>query len=146
MGLKIFKALWFLSMLAVLANLLFTYMSLPENVVIRDDGEARIALPRDSFFYIMTALLAIVNVMVYFISRIFKKDFDFRAWFHGLVITLNIFFIISMNFIGLFNSGERFDYKRIDFIIYGSLGLFLIWTLAWPIYAAYKKFLIKATV
>ena len=146
MGLKIFKALWFLSVLAVLANLLLTYISLPENVVINDDGPAPLSVQKDTFFYVMTALLAIVNGMVYFISRIYKKNLDLRAWFHGLIITLNVFLIIAMNFIGLFNSGERFDYKRIDFIIYGSVGLFFVWTLSWPVYLLYKKFMVKEEV
>jgi len=146
MGLKIFKALWFLSVLAVLVNLLLTYISLPESVVVHDDGPDRIALQRDTFFYAMTGLLAIVNVMVYFISKAYKTNLDFRAWFHGLVITLNVFFIVATNFIGLFNSGDRFDYKRIDFIIYGSLGLFVLWIVAWPIYLLYKKFFIKEIV
>ncbi len=146
MGLKLFKALWVLSVIAVLGNLLLTYISLPQNVIIHDDGPTPLALDRDVFFYMVTGLLASVNVLVYFISRVFMKNMDFRAWFHGLVITLNIFFIIAMNFIGLFNSGERFDYKRIDFIIYGSLGLFLVWTAAWPFYVAYKRFFMKESV
>jgi hypothetical protein len=146
MGLKIFKALWFLSMLAVLANLLLTYISLPENVVVHDNGADRVALQRDTFFYAMTGLLAIVNVMVYFISKVYRTNHDLRAWFHGLVITLNVFFIVATNFIGLFNSGDRFDYKRIDFIIYGSLGLFVVWIIAWPVYLIYRKFSVKEAV
>ncbi|HTE33479.1 MAG TPA: hypothetical protein VK666_24020 [Chryseolinea sp.] len=143
MGVKIFKAVWFLSMLAALADLLVTYASLPATVVIYDDGIAPYALSRDNFFYMMTALMAVVNAMVFIATKVFKNDVDFRTWFFGLVITLNIFFIITLNFVGLFNSGERFDYQRIDFIIYGSIGLFLVWAAGWPFYSLYKRLFIK---
>lgn len=140
MGLKIFKAFWFLSMLVLFANLLYVYASLPEKVVIQDENGEFASLGREIFFYIVTFLIALVNVLVYIVSFVFKKDVDFRAWFHGLIICPNIFFAISLNFIALFNSGERFDYGEIDFVIYGSIGLLAIWAIGWPFYLIYRKF------
>ncbi len=145
MGLKIFKAFWFLSMVVLFANLLYVYASLPEKVAIQDD-EAFTSVGREPFFYAATFIVAFVNVMVYIISYLFRKDTDFRAWFHGLIISINVFFIISLNFIALFNSGERFDYGSIDFVIYGSLGLFVLWALSWPVYSLYRKFSTKESI
>lgn len=146
MGLKIFKAFWFLSMLVVLANLLYVYASLPEKVIIQDEGVSFVSVSREGFFYTVTVVIAFVNVLVFIISSIFKKEEDFRTWFYGLVVTLNIFFIISLNFISLFNSGERFDYRRIDFVIFGSIALFVLWSLGWPFYSLYKKIRSKESV
>jgi hypothetical protein len=139
MGLKIFKALWFLSMLAVLANLLYVYASLPETVLIQDAGASSISVGKEGFFYTFTLIIAFINGMVYLISGVYKKDLDFRAWFHGLITTLNFFFIVSLSFIALFNSGERYAYGEIDFIIFGSITLFVLWALGWPFYAIYRK-------
>jgi len=146
MGLKIFKACWFLSVLVVLANLLYVYAGLPETVVIQEEDTSLISVSKDGFFYAVTVVIALVNVMVYLISKVFKREVDFRTWFYGLVITLNIFFIISLNFISLFNSGDKFDYSSIDFIIFGSIGLFVVWALGWPFYSLYKKIIIKQSV
>jgi len=140
MGLKIFKAFWFLSMLVLLANLLYVYASLPESVAIRDETGDFVSLGREPFFYIVTFLIALINVLVYIVSFVFKKNVDLRAWFHGLIICVNIFFIISLSFIALFNSGEKFDYSQIDFVIYGSIGLLLLWAIGWPFYLIYRKF------
>ncbi len=139
MGLKIFKAFWFLSMIVVLANLLYVYASLPPTVVIQDQGTDSFSVGRDAFFYVVTAVIASVNGLVYIISNVFKRDVDFRAWFHGLIITLNIFFMVSLNFIALFNSGEKFDYSKIDFVVYGSISLFVLWALGWPVYRLVRK-------
>lgn len=146
MGLKIFKAFWFLSMLMLLANLLYVYASLPEKVAIQDESGEFASIDREAFFYFVTFLVALVNVLVYIVSYVFKKDTDLRAWFHGLIICVNIFFMISLNFIALFNSGERFDYSQIDFVIYGSIGLFVLWAAGWPIYLVYRKFNHKESV
>lgn len=146
MGLKIFKAIWFLSVLVVLADLILTYAGLPELVIVQDSESGRIAISRDTFFYCMTGIIALVNVMVYVVSKAYKANLDLRAWFHGLVIALNFFFIISMNFVGLFNSSEHYDYKSIEFIIYGSVGLFVLWTIGWPVYLVFRKYLVKEPI
>lgn len=144
--LKIFKAMWFLSMLAVLANLLYVYASLRDTVIVQDKGGAFVSLSRDVFFYTMTGVVALVNVLVYVMATVFKKETDFRSWFYGLVISINIFFIIALNFIALFNSGERFNYGDIDFVIYGSVSLFVLWALAWPVYLIYRKIYNKQSI
>ena len=139
MVLKLFKAVWFLSMLVTLAILLFNYAGLPETVVVQEEGASAFRLSRDAYFYSMTAMIAIVNMMVFPIARVFVTKPDFRTWFYGLVIALNFFFIVSMNFVGVFNSGEKFDYNQIRYIIYFSVGLFIAWSISWPIYLIYRR-------
>jgi predicted permease len=84
--------------------------------------------------------------MVYLFSKKLAPKEDFRTWLHGLVITLNIFFIIGMSFISLYNSTERFDFSRIGFIIYGSVGLVAAWALSWPVYLTVKRLTAKQPV
>lgn len=139
MILKIFKAVWFLSVLATLALLLFNYAGLPESVVVQQQGVDAVRISRETFFYLMMAITGIVNFMVFPIAKIYKTNEDFRSWFYGLVIALNFFFIVSMNFVALFNSGEKYDYSRINIIIYGSVGLFVLWMIGWPVYLLFKK-------
>jgi hypothetical protein len=146
MVLKLLKAIWFLSMLVTLGALLYVYASLPQVVLVQDDTEARVAISNELFFYIAMFLIAVCNALVFVMAKVFKTKEDLRAWFFGLIISLNIFFIIGMNFISLYNSVEKFDYDRIAVIIYGSLGLIILWTVAWPVYAIFKRSDLKSLI
>ena len=146
MALKIFRAVWFLSVLSVLANLLYIYATLPGQVIIQEDGATQISVDREIMFYSVVIVLALVNVLVYVISKFFPRDEDFRAWFHGLILTINIFFIVGISLVGLYNSTEKFDYSRIGFVVYGSLGLILVWAVSWPIYRVVRGLSVKQSV
>jgi hypothetical protein len=146
MSVKIFKAVWFLSMLAVLATLLYTYAALPLDVVVNENGGSFISIGKDNFFYFAAALIAVINTMVFVVNKFYGKEMDFRTWFYGLVICLNFFFVVALNFISLYNSGDEFDYSRIEFLILGSTGLFVVWALGWPVYSLFKKFYLKESV
>lgn len=146
MSVKIFKAVWFLSMLGVLLILLYCYAGLPMDVVVNENGGSLISVGRDAFFYMAASLVALVNSLVFVVNRFYTKELDFRTWFYGLVICLNFFFVVALNFISLYNSGDAFDYSRIEYLILGSTFLFVVWALGWPIYSVYKKFYIKEQV
>lgn len=124
---RIFRSVWFLSVLVVLAVLLYHYASWPEEVVIGQGDVNFIKLSRDTFFYTALVILAFVNVSVY-ISRTFARKVDaFVAWFYGFVAVINFFLIIALSFISLFNSSENYRFGEIGFIIYGSLFLIGAW-------------------
>lgn len=146
MSVKIFKAVWFLSMLAVLVNLLFTYASLPLDVVVNENGGSFVSVGKDNFFYLAAALIAVINALVFVVNKFYDKEMDFRTWFYGLVICLNFFFVVALNFISLYNSGDEFDYSRIEYLILGSTALFVVWALGWPVYSVYKKISAKESV
>jgi hypothetical protein len=146
MSVKIFKAVWFLSMLAGLVNLLFAYASLPLDVVVNENGGSFISVGKDNFFYVAAALIAIINALVFIVNKVYDKKMDFRTWFYGLVICLNFFFVVALNFISLYNSGDEFDYSRIEYLITGSTSLFVVWALGWPMYSIYRKIYVKGSV
>lgn len=144
MALKIFKAFWFLSVVLVVADALYTYAALPEHVVVREEVTGQIAIGRDAFFYSTIAFIILVNALVYLIAKIQKHRPDFRTWFYGLMMAVNVFFVIALSFIALYNSSEKFDFGRIDFAIYGSVLLIAVWALTWPVYSIYRKFSVKS--
>ncbi len=144
MILRIFKAVWFLSLLAALANLLWVYAGLPEQVIIQEDMGGRIEANRDFFFYVLTFLIVVVNVLVYLFKKL--QGEDFRAWFHGLVITINLFLVLAMNVVQTYNSGENFNFGKIGFILYTSVALVVLWSVSWPIYSLFRKNVAKQPV
>lgn len=141
MILRIFHACWFISLVVVTVVLLYAYASLPENVVVYSEDITIMKIARDTYFFLVLGMLAVINMMVFVIARIMVRKKRFRMWFSGLVITFNIFFIVGINFVALYNSGEVYSYQRLQAIIYTSIGLFSVWTVGWPFYIGYRRFL-----
>jgi len=141
MTLKIFRVVWFFSILGVLGFFLYTYAALPDPIVVMDDAE-QISIGKEVWFYTVLLLIAVFNMFVYVFRSLYRNRPEgdaFVAWFYGLVISLNLFFIVAVSYISLFNGGERFEYQRIGFIVYGSIGLMVAWVLAWPVYLIFAK-------
>ncbi len=139
MAVKIFRMIWFLSLLAVTGILLYQYANLSQSVVVMEDGGEMISISRDSFFYIVIAFICVLNVLVFIVGKLNAADENFRSWFYGLIISLNFFFIIAISFITLYNGGEKYDYQRLQYIIYAALGLFMGWAILWPLYWGFKR-------
>ena len=146
MALKIFRAVWFLSVLAVLARLLFGYAGWQEGLVVLEDGDEQLVIGKEALFYSVLGILTIVNVVVYIFGKVYEHQEALRTWIHGLVTSINVFFIVGLSLIGLYNSAEKFNYEQIDFIIYGSVGLIVLVALVWPVYSLYQKIFIKEAV
>lgn len=147
MILKIFRVVWFFSILAFLGFFMYVYASLPEPVVVMEDPE-QITLGKEIVFYSILITMAVFNTFVYVFRSLNKTEEGeaFVSWFYGLVICLNLFLIVAVSYLSLFNSGERFEYGRIGPIIYGSVTLMVLWAFSWPIYLAARKFLPKKAV
>lgn len=140
-----FKAIWFLSVLVVLVNLLFVYASLPEAVTIMDDADGQ-ALSREWLFYTVMLAIVMINVLVYLFKRMFPEAEHLRAWFHGFIVTINIFFVISMQAVNVYNSAENYDHNRLVYFIGGGVALILLWAAIWPLYLVYQKIFVKELV
>ncbi|HZY80137.1 MAG TPA: hypothetical protein VFE50_11485 [Cyclobacteriaceae bacterium] len=147
MILKIFRVVWFFSVAAFLGFFMYVYASLPEPVVVMETPE-QITLGKETVFYAILITMAVFNMFVYVFRSLNKTEEGegFVAWFYGLVICLNLFFIVAVSYLSLFNSGERFEYGRIGPIIYGSVGLMVLWAFSWPVYLAGRKFFPKKAV
>ncbi|HEV8515175.1 MAG TPA: hypothetical protein VGQ59_17960 [Cyclobacteriaceae bacterium] len=146
MALKILKVIWVFSLLGTMASFMYVYAGLPENVVVNENPQT-IALSKETFFYIVLGVIAVANALVFVVTRIFsEKESDFKAWFYGLIACTNLFFVIGLSFISLYNSNEKYDFARLGTIIYGSVGLLLVWATSWPVYNVLQKFFRKQPV
>jgi hypothetical protein len=143
MILKIFKGVWFFSLLALFVVFFYVYAGLPEEVVLSASEES-LSISRNGFFYATIMLFAMLNVLVFVVTKLLSNgDQVFSSWFYGLIITFNFFFLASLGFIHVFNGGDRYDYSRMGPAMYGSLILLCVWMISWPIYLGYKKILAK---
>jgi hypothetical protein len=141
MILKIFRVVWFFSVLAVLGFFMYTYASLPDPLVILD-SEEQLVIGKEVWFYAILAVVAIFNMFVFVLRSLHRnrrEEEGFVTWFYGLVIFFNLFMIVAVSYISLFNGGERFEYQRIGIIIYGSIVLMVAWACGWPVYLLGRK-------
>jgi len=137
MVLKIFKAIWFFSLFALLGAFMYIYAALPVTVMVNDV----ISLSKETLFYSVLALLALVNTMVFVVNKIFPdKEVHFKSWFAGLISCANLFFIVGLALIWVSNAEEKYNYESVGFIVYGSLFLLAGWAIAWPVYRITEKF------
>lgn len=151
MYLKIFRAAWFMSVLVFLAALLMAYAALQEQVSLPFSSAefgGLLTFSRETFFYSFLGVGAFINVLPYVVGATLKKKTyePFRTWFHGMLITFHAFLIVSINFIEVYNSGASYNFDKISFVIYGSIGLIVLWAIAWPLYLIYAKYSNKQLV
>jgi hypothetical protein len=143
---KIFKGIWLSSLLATMAVFLYVYASLPESVAVME-GEATRFISRNSLFYSTLGFLAAFNALIFVGSRLFRKsDPYFMAWFYGLIGIFNVFIIVGLQYLNLYNSGEKFNYESIGGIIYGSIVLVVIWSILWPVSLVIRRIATKQQI
>jgi hypothetical protein len=138
----LFKGVWFFSLLGLLGVFFYVYASLPERVIVYGELET-ITVSKEVLFYVSIVVIAIWNVLVYLIPSLLKPSSPFMVWVCGLIICLNLFFAMTVSYINVFNSNERYNYSSIGFIVYGSLVLLALWSIGWPCYLVFKKFIRK---
>jgi len=136
--------MWFLSVMVVLANLLYVYASLPETVIIQENEQ--VSLTREWLFYILLLIIVVINALVYLFKLMFQESENLRAWFHGFIITINIFLIVSMQALNVYNSNETFNHSLVVLYLTGSISLIILWAAFWPVYLIFQKFRFKQTV
>jgi hypothetical protein len=142
MVLKIFKGVWFFSLLGLLFMFFYMYAGLPETVNLLEDGT--LSISRNGLFYFSITIIALVNVMVFAVRNLIgKQNEGFTSWFYGLIISINVFFIVSFGLLSIINSGDRYDYGRMAPAIYGSLILICAWIIGRPVYLLSQKFISK---
>jgi len=143
MALRIFRSVWLLSVVAILAALLYHYASLPEEVIIGQQEIYFISFARDTFFYILVAILTFINVTVFVAKKYARKSEEFQSWFYGFIAVINFFLIIALSFVSLFNSNESFRFNQIGFIVYGSMLLIGAWIVGGLAYWQIQKLRLK---
>lgn len=140
MILKVFRGVWFLSLMAAMANLMYVYAGLPEQVVVQEEGVNTTAVSKETAFYAWLAILGMANLLVYVAGKKRVPSEALRTWFTGLIVCLNLFFIIAFSFIGLYNSSESFDFSRAGLVLFISLGLIGAWVVGGAIYGLVRRF------
>ena len=134
---RFIKAVWFFSLFASLANLLYVYAGLSQQVVYGDEIQGWLS-DKENFFYIALAILTISNFSFYALSKNMKYKNEVLNsllinWQLSFAVVLNLFYVVGLNFIFLLNSGEKFNYDSFGYLVFVAFGLILAWLVALPV-------------
>ncbi len=135
---KILRAVWFFSLLLLLALFFYSYAGWPDPLVL-DESLSPITISKDGLFYSILLCVGFTSVLAFGVGRWKQGRESFRSWFFGLITCFHLFAGMSINFISIFNSSEKFDFGRLAVVIYGSLILMLAWAASWPLIYFFGK-------
>lgn len=126
-----------LSIIVLIIVFFVSYAGLPEQVLLLldDQGNPTQYLDRNYYFYGILSLLIISNVLIYILAIMLNKSTKSTAQIMSnyimlLPVFVNIFFSVSLTFVGILNGQENFDYSSFAPFIYLSLSLMGVWALA----------------
>lgn len=141
---RLIKALWFTTLLALAAFLLFVYAGFREDQIIYiSDGLSGVG--KEIFFFLSLFGIVLVNFTLYTMNwQLRKRDNHYsefmKGWLLGLAAGLNFFLIVVLSFVQVYNGGENFDYAYFGYLIFISLGVIIIISASLPIFMIRQKF------
>lgn len=135
--LKIFKFIWFVSLFAGLAALLWSYASVPSTVNISEIS----SIGKEPFFYLALFFLTFSNFTLYGIgkNKVIRNYGYLLMWKYSFGIIINGFFMASVMFINIYNSTEPFDYNNFGYLILVFLALMVGWLLILPFLIIFRN-------
>ena len=138
---NVFSWLRVVSMMFFLGALLLIYAYLPERVSLYSDnlGTPVYFVERGLFFYCAFGFFVLANLMFFvfnkmldrvpvtgrkgfFTSDLFKEKT--MIWLEIFVSLVNIFFVTSLVFLGVYNNPQTFHWANFSYLVY--FGVFLI--------------------
>ncbi|MCF6352502.1 MAG: hypothetical protein L3J06_05795 [Cyclobacteriaceae bacterium] len=138
MTFRIINALRIISIIVLVLVFFISYAGLPEQVLVLldNDGNPTQYIDKNYFFYGTLFLLIITNLLFYTLANLLLKGGEVKTQLNGMYILalsaiVNIFFAVTLTFLAIINGQENFDYNSFAPFIYLSLGLFIVWLLAY---------------
>jgi len=144
---KVLKFFTTVSILLFLVVILIVYAFIPEpsGLLFNKDGVIIYEASKDSFFY--SSLF--IFVLIQFLFMIFNKTILVRievshfkkisVWLQGMILSINLFIILMIIFIGLANNAIDYSFTSIKFLAYLAPSIVVIWLATLPFYVFFPK-------
>lgn len=151
---KFVNVAWFFTFLGFFAALMLSYTFLPEQVGVQANeiGDASIFITKESFFYTGLVVFAACNIICFFFIRMMdaipaSSGFYFRneyfkdnitGWFAGFVTIINLFLMLAIVYIALFNHQGDYHISQFSALVYLP-PILVILSLAWLAYIFHNR-------
>lgn len=134
------------SIIVFLVTLIVVYAFLPDpaGILFNENGLTIHETPKNTFFYSALFLFVISQIILILFKRgvMFKMKLKFSniiTWFQGFHLSVNLFIILMLTFIGLANNAVDYTFSSIQFISYLAPLLVIAWLVTLPIFLLLKK-------
>lgn len=134
---RFIRAFWYLSVLIVFFGLMYSFASLPTEVLYSEEFST---IPKDTYFYGALVIIAITNFTLYALARQMGQQkrstplsVALQSWLFGLNFSLNLFFFVALMFVMMYNSNEKWDFELLGYGIYLSIGTIVLTIISFPI-------------
>lgn len=151
---KVIKLLYTLSILIFLGVLLYVYAFLPNIIGVYFDGSgsAQFSMHRADFFYAALGLFVLTNGAIILYRKMNRGSLNLSVsefgemsvpeqvyhWLMGLSLVINVIYVFSIMFVGMYHNSEHFDIKDYVALIYIGPLLLAGW-IFWFIYLQFSK-------
>lgn len=124
---KFSKPFWLITFFLTAVVFIYAYANLDNQVSYYQNPYtlAKLYISRESFFFIGLATIAVTNLALYAFSKLIRSSSVspeyFKAlgtWFISMAGISNVFLLISLVFILLFNRLDQFDPRIMGFFLY----------------------------
>jgi len=143
---KFLKFFTTVSIIIFLVALIIVYAFLPDplGILFNENGLTIHEMSKDTFFYSILFLFVISQIILI----LFKKGVMFKTklkrpniitWFQGFHLSINLFIILMLMFIGLANNAVDYSFRSIQFISYLAPLIVIVWLVILPIFLLLKK-------
>jgi len=134
------------SIIIFLVALLLVYAFLPDplGLLFNEDGLAIREMSKNTFFYSTLFLFVISQIILILfkngslIKMKLKREY-LNTWFQGFHLSINLFVILMLIFIGLANNAVDYSFSSIQFINYLAPLVVLVWLVILPVLLIHKK-------
>jgi hypothetical protein len=138
---KIIGFLWGVSILIYLGILLVVYAYMPDAVAYQTDemGNYKDFVSKDTFFYTLLVSFSVANAIFFIFRKTLEAankpgsflgsgDFKevFLTWFVSFMLVVNIMFIFTTIFMGIFNNQDYLTLSRFGLLAYIGPSLVVI--------------------
>ena len=143
---KFLKFFTSVSIIIFLVALLIVYAFLPDplGLLFNEDGLPMREMSKNTFFYSTLFLFVISQIILILFKngRLFKMKLNREyliTWFQGFHLSINLFVILMLIFIGLANNAVDYSFSSIQFINYLAPLVVLVWLVMLPLLLLLKK-------
>jgi len=143
---RVLKSFTTLTIILYVPVLLLVYAFLGEKcgIIFTESGEALFLITKNEFFYYFLFSFFLFHVIIYLYkkSSVTKNKDNSKPifiWLQGMVLAINIFFILMTVFIGFANNAIDYTFESIKFIGYAGPAFIMIWLIAFPVFLLKKK-------
>ena len=138
---KFLKFFTNISVIIFLPALLLVYAFLPDplGILFDKDGSTVHELSKDTFFYALLFMFVIIQTILILFKRGTGKKLNVKrpyihTWFQGFHLTVNLFILLMLIFIGFANNAIDYSYGSVLFLVYLAPLIVILWLLMLPLF------------